>query len=199
MRCRIRSRPVEPAPAGRTPAAGFLRKKMLQVPHHADRTGLIVQHDHGAGAHPAAGFLHFAEVHGHVQMLFDKKIGRSAARKQRHETSHRRAFHPRVLQEFRASSCPSAVPIGLVASLFRLRRRAWCRRPCCAAQARNHAAPMVDDVGHVAQRLDVVDDRGFAPETRRPGEMAAWNADLHACLPGRSATRSPHRTCSGPR
>src|SRR6185437_12941568 len=46
-------RPMQTAPARRTPAAGLLREEMLQVPHHADRTSLIVQDNHGAGTHPA--------------------------------------------------------------------------------------------------------------------------------------------------
>src|SRR5579864_9724840 len=33
-------RPVQAAPAGRAPAAGFLGEKFLQVPHHADGAGL---------------------------------------------------------------------------------------------------------------------------------------------------------------
>lgn len=74
--------PMEPAPAGRAPAAGLLREETFQVPHHADRTGLIVQDNHGAGAHPAASFLDLREVHAYVQMFLGKKIGRSAPRKQ---------------------------------------------------------------------------------------------------------------------
>ena len=74
--------PMEAAPTGRAPAAGLLREEMLQVPHHADRTGLIVQNNHGAGAHPAARFLDLSEIHAYVQMFLDEKIGRSAPRKQ---------------------------------------------------------------------------------------------------------------------
>src|SRR5215475_510326 len=44
-------RPSEPAPAGRAEPAGLLRKKVCQVPGHADGTGFIIEHDHGAGAH----------------------------------------------------------------------------------------------------------------------------------------------------
>src|SRR5581483_11421985 len=49
--------PRQPAPARRAPAAGFLRKKVLQIPHHAHRTGLIIKHNHGACSQPAACFL----------------------------------------------------------------------------------------------------------------------------------------------
>src|SRR5690349_16878107 len=36
-------RPSEPAPARRAEPAGLLRKKVCQVPGHADRTGLIIE------------------------------------------------------------------------------------------------------------------------------------------------------------
>src|SRR5665213_2424586 len=73
-------RPVQAAPAWSTPAAGLLSKKVNEVRDHTDRTGLIVEHDHGAGPQPAARFLYFCEVHGHVQMLRHQEIGRRAAR-----------------------------------------------------------------------------------------------------------------------
>ncbi len=64
-------RPSQSAPAGRAEAAGFAREKMGHVPGHADRTGLVIEHDHGAGAHAAAGFRHLGEIHGRVQVLLD--------------------------------------------------------------------------------------------------------------------------------
>src|SRR5262249_33223792 len=51
-------RPPEAAPARRAVAAGFLGEEVYDVGGHADRTGLVVEHDHGAGAHPAADLLH---------------------------------------------------------------------------------------------------------------------------------------------
>ena len=74
--------PVETAPAGSAPTTGLLREEMLQVPDHADRTCVIIQHNHGSCAQPAARFLYFVEIHAHVQMLLGKKVGRSAAGKQ---------------------------------------------------------------------------------------------------------------------
>ena len=81
---------------------------MNQVRSHAYRAGLIVEDDHGAGPQAAAHFLHLGEIHGHVEMLLHQKIGGGAARAATHESATRRAFHPRVLREFRAS----CVPIG---------------------------------------------------------------------------------------
>ena len=52
--------PKEAAPARRAPAARLLRKEMFRFADHTDRTGLIVQHDHGAGTQPAAGLLDLA-------------------------------------------------------------------------------------------------------------------------------------------
>ena len=52
---------------------------MNEIRDHTDRTGLIVENDHGAGSQAAAHFLHFSEVHGHIQMLLHQKIGRGAA------------------------------------------------------------------------------------------------------------------------
>src|SRR5579871_4768239 len=41
-------RPSKATPARRAKPAGFASEKTHQVPRHADRTGLIVEHDHGA-------------------------------------------------------------------------------------------------------------------------------------------------------
>ena len=49
---------------------------------HADRAGLVVKHDHGAGAEAAARCLHRVEIHGYVEVLGEEKIGRGAARQQ---------------------------------------------------------------------------------------------------------------------
>jgi hypothetical protein len=64
-------RPSQPAPAGRAEAAGFPPEKAHHVPCHAHRTGVVVEHDHGARAQAAAGFRHLGEIHGRVQVLFD--------------------------------------------------------------------------------------------------------------------------------
>ena len=56
---------------------------MHQIPGHAHRTGLVIQHNHGAGAHTTADFRHGGEVHGRIQMFFCDKVGRRTARKQR--------------------------------------------------------------------------------------------------------------------
>ena len=40
---------------------------------------MVVQHHHGAGAEPAAGFFHRGEIHLHVQVLLDQEVrGRAA-------------------------------------------------------------------------------------------------------------------------
>ena len=61
--------PSQSCPARSTPAAGFLCEEPLQIPDHANGARLIVEYDHGAGAHTAAGFLDFGEIHFHVEVL----------------------------------------------------------------------------------------------------------------------------------
>src|ERR1035437_4177805 len=75
-------RPGKAAPARRTPAARFLRKKVFEIPEHANRTGLIIQHDHGPGAHAAACFLNLSKIHGYGQALFGQELRGPPARKQ---------------------------------------------------------------------------------------------------------------------
>src|SRR5581483_9055627 len=67
--------PSQAAPARRAPSAGFLSEEFLKVPDHADRAGLIVQHDHRSGSQAAAGFGHFGKVHGRIEVLLGQKIG----------------------------------------------------------------------------------------------------------------------------
>ena len=117
-------RPVEAAPARRAPAARFLREKMLQIPEHPDWAGLVVQHDHGAGAHAAARFLELVEIHGQVEMLLGQESPWMRRREAGRGSEPRRAFRRRALPEFRARSCPSAIPIGRAASPCRWRHRA---------------------------------------------------------------------------
>src|SRR2546427_5303747 len=74
--------PAQAAPAGRTPAAGFLGEKALQVPHHADRAGLVVENNHGACAQAAAHFLDFVEIQLDVEVLLDQEIGGRASWKE---------------------------------------------------------------------------------------------------------------------
>src|SRR4029453_7447646 len=73
-------RPPEAAPAGRAKTARLLSEEVCQVPRHANRAGLIVEHDHGAGAQAAADFLECAEIHRRVQVLLDDEIGRGPPR-----------------------------------------------------------------------------------------------------------------------
>ena len=70
--------PSQSGPAGSAPAAGFLREKAFQIPYHSDRARLIIEYDHGAGAHTAAGFLDFGKIHFHVEVLFSEKVRRGA-------------------------------------------------------------------------------------------------------------------------
>src|SRR5262245_10018565 len=62
-------RPGQPVAARRTPAARLLREERLQVLHHRDRTGAVVEDDHGPGAEAAPGLRDRVEVHRHVEML----------------------------------------------------------------------------------------------------------------------------------
>ena len=43
--------------AGRTPAAGFAGKELDQVQGRSHQTGLVIEHDDGAGAKPMADFF----------------------------------------------------------------------------------------------------------------------------------------------
>jgi hypothetical protein len=74
--------PSQSCPARSTPAAGFLCEKAFEIPYHSDGARLIVEDDHGAGAHTAAGFLDFGKIHFHVEVLFSEKVRRGAARQQ---------------------------------------------------------------------------------------------------------------------
>jgi hypothetical protein len=74
--------PCQAAPARRAPATRFLSEEMFEIPQHPDRTGLIIQHNHGASTHSASCFLNLGEIHGHIQVLFNKKVRRRTARKQ---------------------------------------------------------------------------------------------------------------------
>jgi hypothetical protein len=61
-------RPGQSFPAGRSPATGLPGKKLHQILHQADRTGLVVKNDDGAGAQPAAGLLGAVEIHPDIQV-----------------------------------------------------------------------------------------------------------------------------------
>src|SRR5215471_21730577 len=74
--------PSQSCPARSTPAAGFLCEKAFEIPYHSDGARLIVEDDHGAGAHTAAGFLDFGKIHFHVKVLFCQKVRRCATRQQ---------------------------------------------------------------------------------------------------------------------
>src|SRR5689334_2805252 len=74
--------PVKAGPARRAPTTRFLGEELLEVSHHADRTGAIVEDDHRAGAEPTADLLDRLEVHGDIEVLGEEKIGRGAARQQ---------------------------------------------------------------------------------------------------------------------
>ena len=67
--------PLQSFAAWSAPAARFLSKKMLEVLHHAYRTGAIVKHDHGAGPEPASKLLYGIEIHRHIEVLLDEEIG----------------------------------------------------------------------------------------------------------------------------
>ena len=55
------------------PAARLLREKLLEVQHEADRTGLIIEHDHRAGAHAASARLYGIEIHLQIEMVACEK------------------------------------------------------------------------------------------------------------------------------
>ena len=68
---RIRSAHPSPLQQGVQKPQDSRAKKLCHVPRHTDRTGVVIEHDHGAGAQAAAGFGHLGEVHGRIQVLFD--------------------------------------------------------------------------------------------------------------------------------
>ena len=71
MDCRIRSAHPSPLQQGVQKPQDSRPKKRIKFHGHAHRTGLIVEHNHGAGAHAAAGFRHRGEIHGRVEVLFN--------------------------------------------------------------------------------------------------------------------------------
>ena len=83
-------------------------KKCSRFQTHADRAGLVVEHDHGPGAHAAAGLLHLGEVHRHVEVLARRENRWRRRREARRETEARRACRPRAPRGSRGS----VVPIG---------------------------------------------------------------------------------------
>ena len=98
---------------------------MFQVPDHADRTGLVVEHNHGAGTHAAARLLHFGKVHGDVQMLFHQKVRRSAAGEQPAKSNAVAHASRVLLQNFPDSGAhgqfPEARPFHFAAGAVELR------------------------------------------------------------------------------
>src|SRR5258706_11613927 len=67
-------RPRQPAPTRGAPAARFLRKEVFEIPDHTDRARLVVQHNHGSRAQPAARVLHVPVVHRRDLMLLHNVI-----------------------------------------------------------------------------------------------------------------------------
>src|SRR6516225_6834788 len=59
---------------------------MFQVPHHSYRARAVVENDHRSRTQSAPGFLHFVEVHRHVEVLFGQELGGRAAWKKAAET-----------------------------------------------------------------------------------------------------------------
>src|SRR5579883_524950 len=154
--------PREAAPAGRAPSAGFLSEEVLEVPQHADRARAVVEHDHGAGAEAAAGLLHLVEVHGHVQVLFGEEVGGGAAGKKAAEPVALAHAAGVFLQDLAGGGAHRQLPkAGAVDAAARavelgaaIGGAAELAEPGCA---------VVDDVGDVAERLDVVDGGRLAP------------------------------------
>ena len=79
-------KPGQPVATGSAPTAGLTREKHEEVPDEPDRAGLVVEHDHGAGAEPGTRFHHRVEIHFDVEMIMHEKIGGRAARDQAAES-----------------------------------------------------------------------------------------------------------------
>ena len=160
--------PRKAAPAGRTPSTGFLREEMLEVPQHADGAGAVVEHDHGAGAEPAAGLLHFVEVHRHIEVLFGEELGGGAAGEEAAEPVARAHAAGVLLQDLADGGSHRKFPkAGAVQAAARAVE--FGAAIGCAAQLAEPGCAAVDDVGDIAERLDVVDGGRLAPEPRDGG------------------------------
>ena len=132
MACRI-CRPSAARPSRACTSRRIPARRNVQVAHHANRAGLVIQHDHGAGAQTAAGLLHRIEIHRHVEMLVDEKFGRRAARK--HAAKLYAVAHAAgvLFQDLANGRAHAAAPTALDSSLFRSRRTAWCRPRRCGS------------------------------------------------------------------
>ena len=99
-----------------------------------DRAGLVVEDDHRAGAHAAAGFLHRRR----------SPSSRRGAPRRGNRWMRRRGCTPRkpeavahaagvLFEDLADAWCPSAAPTRPDASPGRSRRRAWCRPRRCGS------------------------------------------------------------------
>ncbi len=163
-------RPRQPAPTRCAPAARFLRKEVLEIPHHADRTGAVIQHNHGSRAQAASRSLHVPIVHGRVQVLLYQEVGRCSARQQPPKTeavAHSSCVVHENLPHRRAHrKLPKSWFLNFAADAEQLRTSVFS-----SAQASEPIGPFVHDVVNIAKRLDILDDGRFAPKS---GDLREW-------------------------
>src|SRR5436190_1601609 len=149
--------PIQTAPARGAPATGFLRKKALQVPYHADRTRLIVQDDHRSGTQAAADLLHFCEIHFDVQVLLGQKIrGRSSGQytaKLYSVTHAARVLLEDLTRRRPKRQLPQTRALHFAARSVQLRPAV--RRP---TEAFEPVRTVVDDMWDVAECFDILHD-----------------------------------------
>ena len=66
--------PRQPVATRRAEATGLLGKEVLQVARQIDDAHRVINDDHGACTHPAAGLLNGGVFHWQVEMLFDQEV-----------------------------------------------------------------------------------------------------------------------------
>src|SRR6185437_7521484 len=146
---------------------------------HPDGASLLIENDHRARAEATAGLFDRLEIHGDIEMLLDEKSGGGAAGQKRakrkvftHATGmlledfpdrrpHRKLPRPRALH-----MAAGAIDLGAAVR--------------AARQAAEPSGAPIDDVRHVDQRFDIVDDRGLAPQSAglREGRLCARDRAL---------------------
>ena len=167
--------PGQSVPARRAPPAGFLGEEVSRLRTMPDRTGLVVEDDHRAGAEAAAGLLHRIEIHGTSRWSAMRKSVDAPPAETR-ETGIRPASRRRALRGSRGSRAHRQFPHP---GFFTLPLTPYSLVPPSSLRLRllNHVGALVHDMRDVAQRFDVVDDGGLAPQTAYLADTAAWRAD----------------------
>ncbi len=74
--------PWQPFPAGGTPTARLAGKELFQIEHESDRTGMVVEHDHGSRSETTHVRRDRRIIHGEIEMFLDEKSRGGAAGEQ---------------------------------------------------------------------------------------------------------------------